>query len=79
MFYKAFIHNFGNLSAWNMAMVLTLEHVKKLVTPKSDDLKGRGGQLFLFSGCPRNIMTSPIQRSHIRNKFLLWCTFCHLN
>jgi solute carrier family 25 uncoupling protein 8/9 len=33
-FYKGFAPNFGRLGSWNVAMFLTLEQVKKLVTPK---------------------------------------------
>ncbi|KAG2447691.1 hypothetical protein HYH02_007151 [Chlamydomonas schloesseri] len=33
-FYKGFIPNFGRLGSWNVAMFLTLEQVKKLLTPK---------------------------------------------
>eukprot|EP00195_Chlamydomonas_chlamydogama_P013027 CAMPEP_0202900304 /NCGR_PEP_ID=MMETSP1392-20130828/10982_1 /ASSEMBLY_ACC=CAM_ASM_000868 /TAXON_ID=225041 /ORGANISM="Chlamydomonas chlamydogama, Strain SAG 11-48b" /LENGTH=277 /DNA_ID=CAMNT_0049586673 /DNA_START=151 /DNA_END=984 /DNA_ORIENTATION=+ len=33
-FYKGFIPNFGRLGSWNVACFLTLEQVKKLVTPK---------------------------------------------
>ncbi|KAL6764784.1 mitochondrial carrier domain-containing protein [Haematococcus lacustris] len=33
-FYKGFIPNFGRLGSWNVAMFLTLEQMKKIVTPK---------------------------------------------
>ncbi|KAG2430273.1 hypothetical protein HXX76_010368 [Chlamydomonas incerta] len=32
-FYKGFIPNFGRLGSWNVAMFLTLEQAKKLLTP----------------------------------------------
>ncbi|KAF5827525.1 mitochondrial carrier domain-containing protein [Dunaliella salina] len=33
-FYRGFIPNFGRLGSWNVAMFLTLEQVKKLMTPQ---------------------------------------------
>ena len=35
-FYKGFAPNFGRLGSWNVAMFLTLEQVKKLITSKDD-------------------------------------------
>lgn len=32
-FYKGFVPNFYRLGSWNVAMFLTLEQVKKLLTP----------------------------------------------
>lgn len=35
-FYKGFAPNFGRLGSWNVAMFLTLEQVKRLITSEND-------------------------------------------